>query len=203
MLFIVYKAKLMKLNEGYKAAVQEYDRLTGSDGGRDFVTRLNAMGIPKEHLFWAVRILETGDDVDLQLFLQQYREWKRFAVPYFREIGEQAPDITTLDFNSLRTAVRHSKEYWEHPNTIYQEEGVTVCEIRTFKDAYMLPIDSTWCITKSRSRFNEFCGDGKICLYIINRIANQPYRNVLALIAGGNVEYWDELDALHQSPSSL
>ena len=36
----------MKINEGYKSAVNRYNSLTNSDDGRSFVSMLNHLGVP-------------------------------------------------------------------------------------------------------------------------------------------------------------
>lgn len=66
----------MKINEGYKSAVNRYNSLTNSDDGRNFVSMLNHLGIPREHLLWAVERIE-GEGINVHVFIQMYKEWKK------------------------------------------------------------------------------------------------------------------------------
>ena len=149
-----------------------------------------ADGVSKEHLLWAVKTIE-NTPVNYYVFIAAYREWKRFVVSYYKKIGKGIPQIDNLSYNDMCAITDKCKEYWHKPNVIYDKNGITVCEFRQFQDAKMLPIETTWCVTKTKERYEEFCGYDKKCLYIINTNLQSPYNRVLAVIIGGVVEYWD------------
>lgn len=180
----------MKINEGYKSAVYRYNSLTNSEDGRNFVSLLNRLGIPKEHLLWAVDNIE-GEQINIHIFIQMYKEWKEYVLQYYKKQNQNAPEITQLTYQEMSTIVDKCKTYWAYPNVVYNQNGITVCELKDYMDAHMLPIETTWCITKIPQRFEEFCGNGKKGYYIINNNATHPYERVLSIIINGDVEYWD------------
>lgn len=180
----------MKINEGYKSAVYRYNSLTNSEDGRNFVSLLNRLGIPKEHLLWAVDNIE-GEQINIHIFIRMYKEWKEYVLQYYEKQNQNAPEITQLTYQEMSTIVDKCKTYWAYPNVVYNQNGITVCELKDYMDAHMLPIETTWCITKIPQRFEEFCGNGKKGYYIINNNATHPYEKVLSININGDVEYWD------------
>lgn len=180
----------MNINEGYKSAVFRYNNLTNGNKGREFVSMLNKMGIPKEHLLWAVENIE-GKQINLPTFIQAYREWKQYVSPYYKQQNKDIPNISNLTYQEMCQIVDDCKSYWAYPNVIYNQDGITVCKLNDYQDAHILPIETTWCITKLPKRFEEFCGQGKSGYYIVNHSAKTPYQKVLAIIMNGEVEYWD------------
>lgn len=180
----------MKINEGYKSAVNRYNSLTNSDDGRNFVSMLNHLGIPREHLLWAVERIE-GEGINVHVFIQMYKEWKKYVFPYCEKQNIDIPNITQQTFQQMCTMIDTSKRYWAFPNVVYNHNGIIVCKLNTYMDAHMLPIETTWCITKIPRRFEEFCGEGKDGYYIVNNSAQEPYQRTLAIIMNGEVEYWD------------
>lgn len=180
----------MNINEGYKSAVFRYNNLTNSNKGREFVSMLNRMGIPKQYLLWAVENIE-GKRINLYIFIQVYREWKQYVLPYYKQQNKIIPDVSNITYQEMCRLIDNCKAHWAYPNVIYNHNGIIVCKLNNYQDAHMLPIKTTWCITKSPKRFEEFCGQGKSGYYIVNRFATFPYQRVLAIIMDGEVEYWD------------
>lgn len=59
----------------------------------------------------------------------------------------------------------------------------------------MLPINTNWCIMNNPKRFDEFCSNGKVGYYIVNKNLLIPYRYVIAIVSNGEVEYWDSTNS--------
>lgn len=184
----------MNINEGYKSAVYKYNDLTHSNKGREFVSTLNRIGIPKQHLLWTVENV-VGKQINLYIFIQAYREWKQYVAPYYRQQNKAIPEVSNLTYQEMCKMTNDCKSYWAYPNVIYNQNGITVCKLDSYQDAHMLPIETTWCITKLPKRFEEFCGQGKSGYYIVNHSAKTPYQKVLVIIMNGEVEYWDSTNS--------
>lgn len=184
----------MNINEGYKSAVYKYNKLTNTNKGREFVSMLNRIGISKQHLLWAVENIEERQ-INLYIFIQAYKEWKHYVLPYYKQQNKAIPDISNLTYQEICKMIDECKSYWAYPNVVYNRNGITVCKLNNYQDAHMLPIETTWCITKLPKRFEKFCGQGKSGYYIVNQSTESPYQKVLAIIMNGEIEYWDSTNS--------
>lgn len=180
----------MKLFEGYKKAVEIYNYYTNTQDGREYVTKLNTIGVSKEYMEW-VTSNTIVYKIPLYLVLNAYRDWKRYVVKYYNDNNIQIPNINQLRYNQVIKITNECKRKYAKPNPIYDKDGIYVGVLSTFQMANMLPINSNWCITKTPKRYAEFNNDNQKCLYIINSKNADPYRRVIAVCSMNNVEYWD------------
>ena len=181
----------MILFEGYKKAVEIYNKYSGTDNGRKEVTRYNnELGVSKEYLVWFTSCIVCYN-IPLYIVLNAYKDWKRYVVSYYRKTGQPIPNIESLNYQQTMKIINECKRQWAKPNPIYNQNGVYVGEFKSFSDANMLPINTNWCITKTKSRYNEFNNENSKCLYIINNRNQDPWRRVIAVVYTDRVEYWD------------
>ena len=180
----------MILLEGYKKAVEIYNNITGTDQGRQQVSRFNQMGVPKEHLVWFTTMV-VKDKIPLFSALDAYKKWKEYAVPNYKRNNENIPDIRTLSYQDLTRIINKAQRSWAKPNPLYNKNGVYVGEFNSFEEAKLLPLNTTWCVTHSKKRFEQYNNTEAKCLYIINNQNPFPYRNVIAVVYENKVEYWD------------
>ena len=180
----------MKLFEGYKKAVEIYNNYTNTQGGRDYVTKLNTMGVSKEYMVWVTSNVIVSK-IPLYLVLNAYKDWKRYVVKYYSDNNIQLPNINQLGYNQVIKITNECKRKYAKPSPIYDKDGIYVGVLSTFQMANMLPINTTWCITKTPHRYAEFNNDNQKCLYIINNKNADPHRRVIAVCSIDNVEYWD------------
>ena len=181
----------MILFEGYKKAVEIYNKYSGTDNGRTTVTWYNnELGVSKEYLVWFTSCIVCYN-IPLYIVLNAYKDWKRYVVSYYKKTGQSIPNIETLNYQQTMKIINECKRQWAKPNPIYNLNGVYVGEFKSFNDANMLPINTDWCITKTKSRYNEFNNENSKCLYIINNRNQDPWRRVIAVVYTDRVEYWD------------
>ena len=178
------------LKEGYKSAVKLYNQLSSSQNGRNIISFFAQHVASKWDLEWFARCSAKEGIKNYEL-LADYKDWKKFVKYYYQNNGGRVPDLCKLSYNETITLINKCKRYYATPNTIFNKDGIYIGRLNSFSDAYMLPIDTTWCITKISKRFDEFCTNGNIGLYIINNNNVYPYKNVIAILNKGNVEYWD------------
>lgn len=181
----------MIIYEGYKKAVEIYNTATKSTDGTSKVTWYNNhLGISKEYLVWFTRLVNV-DNIPLYKVVNLYRDWKKYVIQYHKDNNSKQLNIESLTYKQVRLEIDKAKRYYAKPNPIYDNNGIYIGEFKSFKDAAMLPIDTTWCITKMEQRFNQFNNDECISLYIINQHNNDPIRRIIAVIYADRVEYWD------------
>lgn len=184
-------AKIMKIFEGYKKAVEIYNKNSETNDGKKIVTWYNnTLGVSKEYLTWFTSCVVCYK-IPLYVVLNAYRDWKRYAIPYYKKNNMPVPKIDDLQYEQVIKIINQCKRSWARPNPIYDKDGVYVDEFKSFRDANMLPINTNWCITKTHKRYNEFNNANSKCLYIINNNNQDPYRRVIAVIYTNRVEYWD------------
>lgn len=181
----------MILFEGYKKAVEIYNRHTETDNGRKMVTWYNnELGVSAKYLVWFTKCIVCYN-IPLYIVLDTYKDWKRYVVPYYKGNSQQLPDMGNLNYQQAVKIINECKRHWAKPNPIYEQNGIYVGEFKTFRDANMLPINTTWCITKTRQRFHDFNNEKSKCLYIINNHNQDPWRRVIAVIYDDRIDYWD------------
>lgn len=180
----------MKIFEGYKKAVEIYNNYTNTQDGRDYVTKLNAMGVSKEYMEWVTSNVIVFQ-IPLYLILNAYKDWKRYVVKFYKNNNSQVPNINRLKYNQVIKIINECKRKFAKPNPIYDKNGVYVGVLSTYEMANMLPINTTWCITKTPKRYEQFNNESQKCLYITNSKNSDPYRRVIAVCSGDNIEYWD------------
>lgn len=72
--------KVMILFEGYKKAVEIYNKYSGTDNGRKTVTWYNnELGVSKEYLVWFTSCIACYN-IPLYIVLSAYKDWKRYVV---------------------------------------------------------------------------------------------------------------------------
>lgn len=181
----------MNIFEGYKKAVEIYNKNSGTEDGRKTVTWYNnKLGVSKEYLVWFTTCVICYG-IPLYAVLHTYRDWKRYVVSYYKKTSQPIPNIESLNYQQTMKIINECKRQWAKPNPIYNQNGVYVGEFKSFSDANMLPINTNWCITKTKSRYNEFNNENSKCLYIINNSNQDPWRRVIAVVYTDRVEYWD------------
>jgi hypothetical protein len=181
----------MNIFEGYKKAVEIYNKNSGTEDGRNTVTWYNnKLGVSKEYLVWFTTCVICYG-IPLYAVLHTYRDWKRYVVSYYKKTSQPIPNIESLNYQQTMKIINECKRHWAKPNPIYNQNGVYVGEFKSFRDANMLPINTNWCITKTKSRYNEFNNENSKCLYIINNSNQDPWRRVIAVVYTDRVEYWD------------
>lgn len=181
----------MNIFEGYKKAVEIYNKNSGTEDGRKTVTWYNnKLGVSKEYLVWFTTCVICYG-IPLYAVLHTYRDWKRYVVSYYKKTSQPIPNIESLNYQQTMKIINECKRHWAKPNPIYNQNGVYVGEFKSFCDANMLPINTNWCITKTKSRYNEFNNENSKCLYIINNSNQDPWRRVIAVVYTDRVEYWD------------
>ena len=186
-----YVAKIMKIFEGYKKAVEIYNKNSGTNDGKKIVTWYNnTLGVSKEYLTWFTSCVVCYK-IPLYIVLNAYRDWKRYVIPYYKENNMPIPKIDGLQYQQVIKIINQCKRSWSKPNPIYNKDGVYVGEFKSFRDANMLPINTSWCITKTHKRYDEFNNANSKCLYVINNNNQDPYRRVIAVVYTDRVEYWD------------
>ena len=182
---------LMILFEGYKKAVEIYNKYSGTDNGRKTVTWYNnELGVSKEYLVWFTSCIACYN-IPLYIVLSAYKDWKRYVVSYYKKNGQPVPNIESLNYRQTMKIINECKRQWAKPNPIYSKNGVYVGEFKSFSDANMLPINTDWCITKMKSRYDEFNNKNSKCLYIVNNRNQNPWRRVIAVVYTDRIEYWD------------
>ena len=139
----------MKLFEGYKKAVEIYNNYTNTQGGRDYVTKLNTMGVSKEYMVWVTSNVIVFK-IPLYLVINAYKDWKRYVVKYYSDNNIQLPNINQLGYNQVIKITNECKRKYAKPNPIYDKDGIYVGVLSTFQMANMLPINTTWCTQKGR-----------------------------------------------------
>ena len=127
----------------------------------------------------------------MYIVLDTYRDWKRYVVPYYKENGQQLPNMEKLNYQQTIKIINECKRHWAKLNPIYNQNGIYIGEFKSFRDANMLPINTNWCITKTKNRYNEFNNENSKCLYIINNKNQDPLRRVIAVVYRDRIEYWD------------
>lgn len=183
--------KVMILFEGYKKAVEIYNKYSGTDNGRKTVTWYNnELGVSKEYLVWFTSCIACYN-IPLYIVLSAYKDWKRYVVSYYKKNGQPIPNIESLNYQQTMKIINECKRQWAKPNPIYNKNGVYVGEFKSFSDANMLPINTDWCITKTKIRYNEFNNENSKCFYVINNRNQDPWRRVIAVVYTDRVEYWD------------
>lgn len=183
--------KVMILFEGYKKAVEIYNKYSGTDNGRKTVTWYNnELGVSKEYLVWFTSCIACYN-IPLYIVLSAYKDWKRYIVSYYKKNGQPIPNIESLNYQQTMKIINECKRQWAKPNPIYNKNGVYVGEFKSFSDANMLPINTDWCITKTKIRYNEFNNENSKCFYVINNRNQDPWRRVIAVVYTDRVEYWD------------
>ncbi len=181
----------MNIFEGYKKAVEIYNKNSGTEDGRKTVTWYNnKLGVSKEYLVWFTTCV-ICHRIPLYAVLHAYRDWKRYVVSYYKKTSQPIPNIESLNYQQTMKIINECKRHWAKPNPIYNQNGVYVGEFKSFRDANMLPINTNWCITKTTSRYNEFNNENSKCLYVINNRNQDPWRRVIAVVYSDRVEYWD------------
>ena len=181
----------MNIFEGYKKAVEIYNKNSGTEDGRKTVTWYNnKLGVSKEYLVWFTTCVICYG-IPLYAVLHTYRDWKRYVVSYYKKTSQPIPNIESLNYQQTMKIINECKRHWAKPNPIYNQNGVYVGEFKSFRDANMLPINTNWCITKTTSRYNEFNNENSKCLYVINNRNQDPWRRVIAVVYSDRVEYWD------------
>ena len=180
----------MNLFEGYKKAVEIYNKNSGTNDGRKFVTWYNRLGVSKEYLVWFTTCIVCYG-IPLYIVLNTYRDWKRYVVSFYKNKGQPTPNIENLNYQQVIKITNECKRHWAKPNPLYDKDGIYVGALSTFQMANMLPINTSWCITKTPKRYEEFNNDKQKCLYIINSNNTDPFRRVIAVCGVNNVEYWD------------
>ena len=181
----------MNISEGYKRAVEIYDRNSAAGDDRKTVTWYSdKLGVSKEYLVWFTACV-TRHGIHLHAVLRAYRDWKRYVVSYYEKTGQPIPKIEPLDYQQTMKIVNECKRHWAKPNPIYERNGVYVGEFKSFRDADMLPINTNWRITKTESRYDEFNNEDSKCLYVMNNGNQDPWRRVIAVVHPDGVEYWD------------
>ena len=181
----------MILFEGYKKAVEIYNKYSGTDNGRKTVTWYNnELGVSKEYLVWFTSCIACYN-IPLYIVLSAYKDWKRYVVSYYKKNGQPIPNIESLNYQQTMKIINECKRQWAKPNPIYNKNGVYVGEFKSFSDANMLPINTDWCITKTKIRYNEFNNENSKCFYVINNRNQDPWRRVIAVVYTDRVEYWD------------
>ena len=141
----------MKISEGYKKAVEIYNNYTNTQDGREYVTKLNTMGVSKEYMEW-VTSNTIVYKIPLYLVLNAFRDWKKYVVKYYNDNNIQIPNINQLSYNQVIKTTNECKWKYAKPNPIYDKDGIYVGVLSTFQMANMLPINSNWCITKTPKR---------------------------------------------------
>ena len=183
--------KVMILFEGYKKAVEIYNKYSGTDNGRKTVTWYNnELGVSREYLVWFTSCIACYN-IPLYIVLSAYKDWKRYVVSYYKKNGQPIPNIESLNYQQTMKIINECKRQWAKPNPIYNKNGVYVGEFKSFSDANMLPINTDWCITKTKIRYNEFNNENSKCFYVINNRNQDPWRRVIAVVYTDRVEYWD------------
>lgn len=183
--------KVMILFEGYKKAVEIYNKYSGTDNGRKTVTWYNnELGVSKEYLVWFTSCIACYN-IPLYIVLSAYKDWKRYVVSYYKKNGQPIPNIESLNYQQTMKIINECKRQWAKPNPIYNKNGVYVGEFKSFSDANMLPINTDWCITKTKIRYNEFNNENSKCFYVINNRNQDPWRRVIAVVYTDRIEYWD------------
>ena len=183
--------KVMILFEEYKKAVEIYNKYSGTDNGRKTVTWYNnELGVSKEYLVWFTSCIACYN-IPLYIVLSAYKDWKRYVVSYYKKNGQPIPNIESLNYQQTMKIINECKRQWAKPNPIYNKNGVYVGEFKSFSDANMLPINTDWCITKTKIRYNEFNNENSKCFYVINNRNQDPWRRVIAVVYTDRVEYWD------------
>ena len=181
----------MNIFEGYKKAVEIYNKNSGTEDGRKTVTWYNnKLGVSKEYLVWFTTCV-ICHRIPLYAVLHAYRDWKRYVVSYYKKTSQPIPNIESLNYQQTMKIINECKRHWAKPNPIYNQNGVYFGEFKSFRDANMLPINTNWCITKTTSRYNEFNNENSKCLYVINNRNQDPWRRVIAVVYSDRVEYWD------------
>ena len=181
----------MILFEEYKKAVEIYNKYSGTDNGRKTVTWYNnELGVSKEYLVWFTSCIACYN-IPLYIVLSAYKDWKRYVVSYYKKNGQPIPNIESLNYQQTMKIINECKRQWAKPNPIYNKNGVYVGEFKSFSDANMLPINTDWCITKTKIRYNEFNNENSKCFYVINNRNQDPWRRVIAVVYTDRVEYWD------------
>ena len=181
----------MKKFEGYKKAVEIYNNATGTNDGREKVSwYIHDLGVSKEYLTWFTSCIFL-ENVPLYIVLNAYRDWKRYVISYYKKNAQPMPNIETLNYQQTIKIINECKRFWAKPNPIYDNNGIYVGEFKSFGDANMLPINTTWCITKTPQRYHDFNNETSKCLYIINNYNQDPWRRVIAVIYADRIEYWD------------
>lgn len=181
----------MNIFEGYKKAVEIYNKNTGTTDGKEQVSwYIHDLGVSKDYLEWFTTCV-IKHKIPLYIVLTTYRDWKKYVIPYFQKNNEETPNIYNLNHKQAIKVVDQCKRYWAKPNPIYDSNGVYIGVFNSFKDAAMLPINTTWCITKTNKRFTEFNNSLNKSLYITNNKNQDPFRRVIAVVYPDRIEYWD------------
>lgn len=102
--------KVMILFEGYKKAVEIYNKYSGTDNGRKTVTWYNnELGVSKEYLVWFTSCIACYN-IPLYIVLSAYKDWKR-VVSYYKKNGQPIPNIESLNYQ--QTWCDFSHVLWE------------------------------------------------------------------------------------------
>lgn len=192
----------MLLSEGYKQAVEIYNRYSNTEEGRAKVSWFNERGISKEYLTWAATMVSKYK-IPFYKVLCIYKDWKKYVIPYYKKFNNQNPNLSNLSCKQANKIINECKRYWSKPNPLYNEHGVYVGEFKSFQDANMLPINTTWCVTHTPKRFEEFNNSQCKSLYIINNNNEDPCRRVIAVIYNDRIEYWDSNNIRMESNDSF
>lgn len=184
----------MILKEGYKRAVELYNHHSNTRNGRQIISFFAEHGASKWDLEWFANC-SAREGIKAYELLADYKDWKRYVLSYYKKIGKQAPNLNKLPHSQTIQIIDSCKRFFAKPNPLYDKNGVYMGIFNSFQDANMLPISTSWCVTKTPKRYDEFCSNGKKGLYIINNNNEPPYRDVIVMINKGNVEYWDSTNS--------
>ena len=182
----------MILLESNEKAINLYNRLSGTQNGKSFISNLIHYGFSSHDLIWAVNMILSEGIPEYSLIID-YRQWKEYAVPYFRDSQGKHQTILPSTHEQMIKEIDDALNYYQHLNEIYNDGTTAIIAIKTFRHASLLPseIKRSWCICKQEFRFKEFFPQSEAYLLITNKSLLSPYKNVIAIVNGDYTEYWD------------
>ena len=180
----------MNLFEDNTKVINFYNKHTNSTNGSKYISSLiHNNGVSVEYLYW-ITVNNIVHHIPLFDLIATYNDWKKYVVEYYKNKGLTVP-IDNLSYEQVCDIIDECKRYYNKPNPIYDENNIFVGLLKNYNEANMLPINANWCIMNNPKRFAEFCCNGKVGYYIINKSLESPYKYVIAIVSNGEVEYWD------------
>lgn len=180
------------ISESNEKAVNLYNRLTGTNGGRKQVSLYISNGVSREDLIWAINC-EVKENVPMADIMHDYKRWKKFIPSYCKDICIPTPSITTKTYMQVKGAIGEALRHFIHHGQVYNDGITEICAISDYLHASLLPSPyyNRWCICNMESRFNEFFPGSGAYLLIMNKNLQDPYKRVIAIVNNDSIEYWD------------
>jgi hypothetical protein len=183
----------MILIESNERIINLYNKLTNTNKGKEVISNLSKVGIPDTYFEWAVKCI-VNEGIPNYILKYTYEMWKKHVIPYFADSNTTPLDMRDITHEKATKTINKALKYYTNYSEVFNDGKTSIITIKTFHHANLLPkeLRDKWCICNMEDRFNEFLPQSGAYLLIKTPSLCNPYKYVIAIVDGDNIEYWDE-----------